>query len=84
MRLGALIALLTCALAGGRVSTAQSLVVAATHHSRVVDYGLRRFAQLGPASTSETLPASSTGKITANVVIALRSDTQVRWFVPEA
>ena len=59
IRLGALIALLTCALAGGRVPYAQSLVVAATHQSRFADYGLRRFARLLPASAGRR-PARST------------------------
>jgi Glycosyl hydrolase family 20, domain 2 len=76
------IVLLVIALSWRSVLSAQPLTVSTTHHSRVIDYGLRKLAQSIRAHDYNVQPPSLTTQASANIVILLKTDDQVQQLYP--
>ena len=75
--------LLAVVLSWGSVLAAEPLAVIATHHSRVIDYGLRKLVQSTSAYDPDRM-GSRTTKAAADIVILLKEDEEVQRLYPAA
>jgi hypothetical protein len=75
--------LLAVVLSWGSVLAAEPLAVIAIHHSRVIDYGLRKLVQSTSAYDPDRM-GSRTTKAAADIVILLKEDEEVQRLYPAA